>query len=109
MSADLYAAWLTAGDNLQSVGAWLAGDGAWVPIFAVAAVIVWRIWRIRPRDDYRTRNDRTAARRATSGPRPEPGQPGTDVGLYLDCVAVYGDCDDLDRLRAIDQHRKEKP
>jgi hypothetical protein len=109
VSADLYAAWLTAGDNLQPVGAWLASDGAWVPIFAVAAVIIWRIWRIRPRDDYRTRNDRTAAWRATCEPRPEPGAPGNDFGLYLDCLAVYGDCDDLDRLRAIDQHRKEKP
>ncbi|MFL6096125.1 MAG: hypothetical protein ACJ71Y_11805 [Blastococcus sp.] len=100
MSDDLYAAWLTAGDRLQPVGAWLAGDGAWVPIFAVAAVIIWRIWRIRPRDDYRTRNDRTAARRATSGPRPEPGVPGTNEADLQTCLQI---------MRATDSAREEKP
>lgn len=71
---------------------------------AAGAIHAWRC------DDYRTRNDKAAAQRITRHePRPEPGQPGRDVGLYLDCVAVYGDCDDLDRLRAIDQHRKETP
>ena len=100
MTPDLYAAWLTAGDNLQSVGAWLADDGAWVPIFAVAAVIVWRIWRIRPRDDYRTRNDRTAAWRATSRPRSEPGVPGTNEADLHTCRQI---------LQATNNARKEKP
>ena len=88
---------------------WLADNWPALAAFALAAAVLLVVcWALRG-DDYRTHNDRTAARRAVCGPRPEPGQPGTDFGLYLDCVAVYGDCDDLDRLRAIDQHRKEKP
>ncbi|MET7688042.1 hypothetical protein ABZT06_08680 [Streptomyces sp. NPDC005483] len=111
MTPDVYGAWMAAGNNLQTVGAWLAGDGAWVPIAAVAAVIVWRTWRIRPRDDYRSRNDQRQAAEATAcAPHPEPGQPGTDTRLYLAAVAIYDDCEELDRLRdAIEQHRKETP
>ena len=98
MSPDLYAAWLTAGDNLQSVGAWLAGDGAWVPIFALAAAVLLVVcWALRG-DDYRTRNDRTAARRASSGPRPEPGQPGTNDADLHACQQI---------LQATDLARKE--
>ena len=94
MSPDLYAAWLTAGDSLQSVGAWLAGDGAWVPIFAVAAAVLLVVcWALRG-DDYRTHNDRTAARRAVCGPRPEPGVPGSDDDLLAACRQI---CPDLAR------------
>lgn len=110
MNPDLYAAWLTAGDNLQPVGAWLAGSWPWLAIAWAAAFAAWAIRRSLPGDDYRTRNDRTAAWRATCDPRPEPAEPGTDSGLLLDCIAVYGDCAELDRLRAaINQTRKEKP
>ncbi|MFJ9012285.1 hypothetical protein [Streptomyces canus] len=110
MNPNLYGAWLTAGNRLQPVGAWLAGDGAWVPVLAVAAVIVAAVWRIRPRDDYRSRNDRVAAQRAARLGPGEDQEPGTDIGLYLDAVAIYDDCEELDRLRdAINQHRKEKP
>lgn len=68
----------------------------------------FRAWR---HDDYRTRNDRRQAWLTTSGSeRPEPAAPGTDSALYLNCIAIYGDCQELDRLRdAIDQHRKEQP
>jgi hypothetical protein len=53
-------------------------------------------------------NETVADIHADFSDQPEPRQPGTDVGLYLDCVAIYSDCNDLDRLRdAIDQHRKE--
>lgn len=87
---------------------------------AVAAIIlaIWgctycihrgiAAWR---QPDYRTRNDRVAADRISrTQPTPEIQAPGTDTSLYLDCIAIYGDCQDLDRLRnAINQHRKEKP
>jgi hypothetical protein len=109
VNPDLYGAWLAAGNNLQPIGEWLLGDGAWVPVLAVAAVIIWRTWRARPRDDYRSRNDQVAAERAARLGLGEDQEPGTDIGLYLDCVAIYDDCDDLDRLReAINQHRKEE-
>ena len=98
MSADLYAAWLTAGNRLQPVGEWLAGGGAWVPIFAVAAVIVWRIWRVRPRDNQRSRNDRVMARRITRiEERPEPGEPGSDQQLLEQCWDICPDYRKEDR------------
>ncbi|MFJ4932363.1 hypothetical protein ACIP8U_00630 [Streptomyces pseudovenezuelae] len=101
MSPDVYAAFRTA-------GAWLAGHwtglGAAGLAVTVLTVLVWAWW---PRDDYRSRNDRRQAAWATARePRPEPAEPGTDIGLYPDCVAIYSDCEELDRLRdAINQHR----
>lgn len=82
-------------------------------VLAALAAATWTargLWRTLRADDYRTRNDRRqAAWMAVCEGRPEPAEPGTDIGLYLDCVAIYSDCDDLDRLRdAIDQHRKEE-
>jgi len=101
VSADLYAAWLTAGGRLQPAGDWLAGGGAWVPILTVAAVIVWRIWRVRPRDNYRSRNDQIAAQRiARFEDRPEPGAPGHDQQLLDACRAI---------AHATQTSRKEKP
>lgn len=51
VTPDVYAAWLTAGNNLQPVGRWLAGGGAWIPILAVAAVLIWRIRQAARRVD----------------------------------------------------------
>jgi hypothetical protein len=110
VSPDVYGAWLTAGNNLQPAGAWLAD---WWPFLTGTAVLAVIGWAFLPtRSDYRSRNDISAAARVTGfQERPEPGQPGSNVGLYLDCVAIYSDCEELDRLRdAINQHRKgERP
>lgn len=50
-TVDVYAAWLTAGENLRPYGDWIAAN--WVNLVAAAslAVIAWRIlrWAIRPR------------------------------------------------------------
>jgi hypothetical protein len=58
--------------------------------------------------DYRTRNDAHAAERTLQ--RTPPGEqqtPGTDHQLLLDCIAVYGDHEGLQRLRnAINNHRE---
>jgi hypothetical protein len=104
VSADVYAAWLTAGDRLQPAGDWLAGNWHWLaPVAAAAMFAAWAIRRC-----LRDANETVADIHADFSDQPEPRQPGTDVGLYLDCVAIYSDCNDLDRLRdAIDQHRKE--
>jgi hypothetical protein len=88
VNPDLYGAWLTAGNNLQPVGAWLAG---WWPTLAIAAVaatvIGWAWWPTRT--DYRTRNDQRAAIRITGfQERPEPGQPGTNQELLDTCRAI---------------------
>jgi len=105
VNADVYAAW-------HNAGVWLAANWTGLAAFGIGAavltVVVWVLW---PGDDYRSRNDRKqAARTVARDDRRGLGQPGTDVGLYLDCVAIYGDCDELDRLReAIHQHRKENP
>jgi len=79
-------------------------------VLAALAGAAWtarRLYRTLAGDDCRTRNDRRQAwLTVCDGPRPEPPQPGTDISLYLACVATYGDCDELDRLRdAINQHR----
>jgi hypothetical protein len=95
MNPDLYGAWLTAGNNLQPVGAWIGANWIWLAAAALAAGFAW--WALRR--ELRAANDQVTAILTN--------QPGTDVGLYLDCVAAYDDCDELDRLRdAIDQHRK---
>lgn len=104
MNPDLYGAWLTAGNNLQPVGAWIGGNWAWLGAAVVAAGFAW--WALRR--ELRAAGDQVGAILADQPEPPEQQQPGTDTGLYLDCVAIYGDCDELDRLRdAIDQHRKD--
>lgn len=107
MNPDLYAAWLNAGNNLQPVGDWLGRNWIWLAAAVVAAGFAW--WALRR--ELRGASERVADILADQPQRqPEQQQPGTDTRLYLDCVAVYGDCEDLDRLRdEIEQHRKEKP
>jgi hypothetical protein len=86
MNPDLYGAWLTASNNLQPVGAWLGRNWIGLGAAVVAAGFAW--WALR-------RELRGASERVTvilANQR----QPGTDAGLYLDCVAIYGDCEDLD-------------
>lgn len=104
MTPDLYGAWLTAGD-------WAATHWPHLTAAAAVAAAAWAVTRFirRGHDDYRTSNDRAAAQCIVdTQARPEPATPGNNTGLYLDCVAIYGDCEELDRLRhAIDQHRKE--
>ena len=99
---DLYGAWLTAGNNLQGVGAWIVAHWWLIPVLAAAAFAAWAVTPCL-RDASRKVDDILAD-------RPEPAEPGRDVRLYLDCVAIYDDCDELDRLRdAINQYRKENP
>lgn len=87
MSPEVRAAWLNAGD-------WVAAHWTGLAALAVAAAVLLVLcWAFRG-DDYRTRNDRTAARHATSGPRPEPGEPGNDDELLAACRQL---CPDLAR------------
>jgi len=77
---------------------WLADNWSQVAALTVAAgALLVLCWACRG-DDYRTRNDRTAAWRATCGPRPEPAEPGNDEALLAACNQL---CPDL--------ARKEKP
>jgi hypothetical protein len=119
VSPELYDAYRTAGHNLHAAAdwyllqidewgwpivlVWQAGGliAVWCGIGAALHLSGW----LRDRRDER--RDRAAAwRMQCTAPHAEQRQPGTDVGLYLDCVAIYSDCDELDRLRdAIDQHR----
>jgi len=101
MNPDLYGAWLTAGNNLQPVGAWLGRNWIWLGAAVVAAGFAW--WALRK-----------ASRQVDQILRDEPAQPDTEWGvrdeLLLDAhLAQYGPAG-LQRLRdAIDQTRKEKP
>jgi hypothetical protein len=98
MNPDLYAAWLTAGNNLQPAGAWLAD---WWPLLTAAAVLTVIGWAWRPTrgDDYRSRNDQRAAVRITGlGEQPEPGQPGSNEDDLRTCLHI---------LAATDNARKE--
>lgn len=110
---DAYSGFITAGNTVQPVGDWLDAHWSWLTIPAALIFAAWAIRRHirRGLDDYRTINDRVMADRyADERPTPELQQPGTDPALLLDCIAVYGDSHELDRLRdAINQHRKENP
>lgn len=106
MTPDLYAAWLTAGNNLQPAIGWLAAN--WINLAIAVSIGVFAWWSIRRSIRAARRDsDRVAAwLTVCTGDRPEPPEHGRDAGLLLVCIAAYGDCKDLDRLRdAIDQHR----
>lgn len=45
MTPDLYAAWLTAGNNLQPVGGWLGSN--WLLLVPVVAATAFAAWAIR--------------------------------------------------------------
>jgi len=105
VNPDLYGAWLTASNNLQPYGAWIARN--WPSLAAAVVLAVFAAWCIKRA--YRGLSDANDRVTAILADQPELPQAGTDVGLYLDCVAVYGDCEDLDRLRdVINQHREEE-
>ena len=79
---------------------WLADNWPALAAFAVAAgALLVLCWALRG-DDYRTRNDRTAAWRASGGPRPEPGEPGTNEADLHTCRQI---------LQATNKAREEKP
>jgi hypothetical protein len=106
VTADVYGAWLAAGDRLQPAAEWIAD---WWPNLAIAALAIAVIaWACRPpRNDYRNRNDRVQAQHITRAePRPEPAAPGNDNGLLLDAYLTYHGTAGPARLRdAINQHR----
>lgn len=93
------------------IGGWLAEHAAQIAIIAaVGGIACWNIRRLF-RDDYRHGEDpqQDAWLAICDDQRPEPARPGTDDLLFLDCIAVYGDCDDLNRLRqAIRDHAGEE-
>ena len=45
MNPDLYAAWLTAGNNLQPVGEWIARNWWWIATTIAALFAAWAIRR----------------------------------------------------------------
>lgn len=47
---DVYGAWLTAGNNLQPVGAWISANWPNLAAAASLTVVAWRLirWAIRP-------------------------------------------------------------
>lgn len=98
MTPDLYAAWLTAGNNLQPVVDWTIGHWTGLVALAVAAAALWVVWWSIHDDTRRAdRNDRIAARRAARfEERPEPAEPGSNEDDLLTCLQI---------LNATNQHR----
>lgn len=119
MNPDLYGAYRTADGHLGRLVDWYVLQiDAWGLAVVLAVQLAGLIALLclvgsighlvgRMRDRCTARRDRAAAwRQLCTEPPTEQRQPGTDTGLYLDCVAIYDDCEELDRLRdAIDQHR----
>ena len=103
MTTDVYAAWLTAGDTLRPYGDWLAANWLWLTAGLSFAAIAWQIIRRMSRgDDYRTRNDQSAAVwiHFLDPPNRETA-PGSDIDDLDACLQI---------LRATDdQAREEKP
>ena len=97
MTPDVYAAWLTAGDNLQPIGDWIAGHWTGLVALAVAFAALWVVWWAI-RDDCRPRA--TASRQPYSDPAARETQPGSDEDDLLTCLQI---------LHATDTARKEKP
>lgn len=102
MSVDLYAAWLTAGNNLQPIGAWLGGNWIWLVAAVTAAATAW--WAVRRwiRSDRRqAAYDREAAWHIQCyNPPAIQTRPGSDSSDLLTCLNILG---------ATEQTRKEKP
>jgi hypothetical protein len=98
MNVDLYGAWLTAGNNLQPVGAWIGANGIWLAAVVVAAGFAW--WALRK-----------ASRQVADALRDEPDDKwGVRSELHLDAYLATYDEAGLQELRdAIDRARKEKP
>jgi hypothetical protein len=104
MNPDLYGAWLTAGNNLQPVGAWLGRNWIWLGAAVMAAGIAW--WALRR--ELRAAGDQVTA--ILAEPATQNTDWGTDDELLLDAYLTYYGNGGLQKLRdAIDQHRKEKP
>ncbi|MCX4809052.1 hypothetical protein OG601_47040 [Streptomyces sp. NBC_01239] len=95
MNPDLYAAWLTAGNNLQPVGAWIGRNWIWLAAAVVAAGVAW--WALR-----------RANQQVADALRDEPDDKwGVRSELHLDAHLATYDEAGLQKLRdAIDQHRK---
>ena len=95
---DLYAAWLTAGNNLQPVVDWTVGHWTGLVALAVAAAALWVVWWSIHDDTRRAnRNDHIAARRAARfEERPEPAEPGSNEDDLLICLQI---------LAVTNQHR----
>lgn len=83
MNHDLY-------DALRTAGNWLAGHWTGLAALGLAAVVLTVLaWAWRPRDDYRSRNDRRAAAKTTArGTHPEPDQPGSNDDDLLTCLHI---------------------
>lgn len=99
---NLYGTWLTAGNTLQPAGDWAVANWGWITGAIAYAAGIWALTLyIRSgRDDYRSRNDRVAARRITRiEHRPEPAAPGNDEQLLERC----------NQILAATNTRKEKP
>lgn len=100
-TADLYAAWITAGDHLQPVGAWISERWPYIAIPAIAATTLAWILR-RSRGDRRARNDRRAALMHAHLQRPEPPRPGTNNDDLRTCLNILAATEQAEA-------RKEKP
>lgn len=82
MTPDLYGAWLTAGNRLQPVGAWLASNWGWL-VSAVAAA-AFAAWTIR-------RSLRQASRtvdQILAEPPTRETTPGSDEDDLLTCLQI---------------------
>lgn len=102
MTVDLYAAWLTAGNNLQPIGDWLARNWIWLVASASAAATAW--WTVRRwirTGHHHTARDREAAWhiQCTDPPTVQTA-PGSDRNDLTTCLNI---------LDATEQARKEKP